>query len=525
MSSLGMSLKGDSILSRTPLVSIGRRSREGKAFEVYRPAHQVGGVQGFQSIHTVSAKSPPSNLFQGSNQYQFEIEPGNFNICNDAWLEIKFTVTSSSARLAPTPLWIRQITFRNGQKDVFETYGQALLTNTILLHSQSQLEGKVLRMMNMGDDYQPLPSYAVNSSHVLYCPLNSSLLGFGKICFSELNGRLDMMIHTQSPVVSGSGVVTLTGMNLLVNSDVPSRADYSHIDHAYSNNILERRILQPQYLLNSGQTLTAGSEYQLYLDSFSGRFSHFIVKIMASGATNANNGLHDYISPGDGALIDFKDPTGQSIYGQGTSISYNFLKSFVWADHVLNNYATKKNLIPILFCHDLKRTYGGEIDGHIELRSLRNYISITPSAAGTSCVQTLTLSGTSASGTYQLMFKGYLTDSLAYNANVATIKAALEALPPFQQWPGRPLTVTVSAAISAGTSVTFTFDSTAGNVSDLVILVPGSLATSAPAAVSGSTALTTSGVPGFTTGTYDIFVVGYRFRQFSQAFGELFITD
>ena len=87
------------------------------------------------------------------------------------------------------------------------------------------------------------------------------------------------------------------------------------------------------------------------------------------------------------------------------------------------------------------------------------------------------------------------------------------------------MTVTVGAAVSAGTSATFTFDSTAGNVSDLIILVPGSLATSAPAAVSGSTALSTEGVPGFTTGTYDILVIGYKYRNSAQAFGELFISD
>ena len=138
MSSLGMSQKADSILSRTPLEFVGRRSHPGKAksVDVYRPAHQIGGRHGFQSVHTVAAKSPPSSLFQGNNQYQFEIDAGQFHVANDAWLEIKFTVTGAAARLAPTPLWIRQITFRNGQKDVFETYGQALLTNTILLHSQ-----------------------------------------------------------------------------------------------------------------------------------------------------------------------------------------------------------------------------------------------------------------------------------------------------------------------------------------------------------------------------------------------------
>ena len=118
-----------------------------------------------------------------------------------------------------------------------------------------------------------------------------------------------------------------------------------------------------------------------------------------------------------------------------------------------------------------------------------------------------------------------MTDPLIYNTSAANIKAALEALPTFQRWPGRPLTVTVNQALSAGAAVTFTFDSTAGNVTDLLVFIPGSAQSSAPAVITGSCALTTPGIAGFTTTTYDIYVYGYQFYKIQQDSGELNLLE
>jgi hypothetical protein len=60
----------------------------------------------------------------------------------------------------------------------------------------------------------------------------------------------------------------------------------------------------------------------------------------------------------------------------------------------------------------------------------QEYLKITPGPAGTSEVQTITLTNlANDGGHYQLAFRGDITDSLAYNPNAAAIKAALEALP------------------------------------------------------------------------------------------------
>lgn len=49
-------------------------------------------------------------------------------------------------------------------------------------------------------------------------------------------------------------------------------------------------------------------------------------------------------------------------------------------------------------------------------------------AAGTSEVQTLTVTGTPTGGTFKLKFRNRTTAAIAYNANAAAIQSALEAL-------------------------------------------------------------------------------------------------
>lgn len=72
--------------------------------------------------------------------------------------------------------------------------------------------------------------------------------------------------------------------------------------------------------------------------------------------------------------------------------------------------------------------------------------------SGTAEVQTLTASGTVSGGTYTLTFGGQVTAALAYNASVATVQAALEALTNVV-----PGDVVVGGGAFPATPLTFTF--------------------------------------------------------------------
>src|SRR5690606_2867757 len=121
--------------------------------------------------------------------------------------------------------------------------------------------------------------------------------------------------YSQSPVVSGSGVVTLNPLDLICSTDHIMEREAAELQEAFSGNVFARLVLQPQMTFMAGDTITAGLEKRYFLDGYRGKFSHSVVAILAGGATNANNGLHNYVSPGDSALVDVKDVGNQSIWG------------------------------------------------------------------------------------------------------------------------------------------------------------------------------------------------------------------
>ena len=97
--------------------------------------------------------------------------------------------------------------------------------------------------------------------------------------------------------------------------------------------------------------------------------------------------------------------------------------------------------------------------------------------AGTAEVQTLTASGTVSGGTYTLSFMGEVTSSLAYNANTATIQAALDALVNVASGD-----IVVGGGTLPGTPATFTFGGQYASADVPLIVVNGaSLTGSTPA--------------------------------------------
>lgn len=80
-------------------------------------------------------------------------------------------------------------------------------------------------------------------------------------------------------------------------------------------------------------------------------------------------------------------------------------------------------------------------------------------------VQTLTLDAAATEGTYTLTYNGKTTEAIAYNANAATIKAALEALATVEE-----NDIAVGGTVpSGGGPTTFTFRAGLGDVAMLAI--------------------------------------------------------
>jgi hypothetical protein len=178
-------------------------------------------------------------------------------------------------------------------------------------------------------------------------------------------------------------------------------------------------------------------------------------------------------------------------------------------------------------CADIKKAFAGMLDGgFMNFDGTKIKLSIVPSAAGTAAVQTVNLAGGANAGYYKLAFRGETTNSLAYNTSAANVKAALEALRTFKDYPGSPLTVTASGTAAA--DFTLTFDSTVEppqDQKDLVQLIAETINATGTGDFS-DTSVTTYGKKGWTTGSaYTIDIYGYKFRDLFLRDGQIRCAD
>ena len=150
------------------------------------------------------------------------------------------------------------------------------------------------------------------------------------------------------------------------------------------------------------------------------------------------------------------------------------------------------------------------------------YLEIGVPAAAVSAVDTITMSA-NAAGFYTLSYKGDRTAPLAHTANVAAIKAALEALPSMRDADGRPITITASGALNGGTrTITYVSDSFL-SPDDRVLFT-----TENGDAVRGATTRTTQGSEGWISGgntTFEVSVYGMMYRDVQSSKGRLAILD
>ena len=158
----------------------------------------------------------------------------------------------------------------------------------------------------------------------------------------------------------------------------------------------------------------------------------------------------------------------------------------------------------------------GQICNYLQFNNSINYLNITPdSNAPASEVHTITTNGTSDSGMYQFDFKGWVSDTIAYNATTAQTNAALNAS---DSWFARN---NLSCACSAQATGSFTITISAvansnGNIErldgDLIRVIPNDMYTGS-ALVTFVSTRTTIGRRGFTTGTYSITAYAWCFND------------
>lgn len=476
------------------------------------PASQVQQFFHMNVNTTQSFKAVPAALLNNRGQFSGDIDTGAFGLIKQAYLAISISIAGGAARLAGTPYWFESIEVKseNGGKSLTTIYSDSLYTR-LGMYSESQLSG-LLKAMNFQEDFHPQDSWPDGYSGTFYLPLDVSVLN--ELYMKNIRQTIRLVLQPVGDIrVSGSGTVSCTDISIVFVTDHLTPEDEQTHDKLYKSLNFKHAFLEPVQHTFRNTTLTASTRAEIDLSSLNGLSSHLQVMIKPTGVSNTNFGNQRFISLGEGGTVDLLSPGKQSVFGKGTALQDRYIRNILYTTGYTSAMNYKNYFYELNFADSTKQAAQGHLSGCLEFKGQKYYLALTPSSAGTQEVQTLTCSATPDAGRYVLEYLGYKTDGLAFNANAAAIKAALEALPPLRDALNGATTVTVSGAITTNPTITFSnaFDNPNG---DLVYVISNLEASGAQ--LTANTAMTTRGKMGFTSGTYDVFVYAHNYNDLIQ---------
>lgn len=494
----------------------------------------ISDTQNHYRFLDINITTDMGTMFQSSKSVDFVLKKGDFQRLKSLSLRLKIDITSSAATLAPVPYWFNKIDLTLDNSNTAQTwYPETIEARLALLDSHERTSLKQHMAYGSGgqswfpqsaEEYGSIPS---GGSRYFHVPIIGSLLE--GINGEDLTSNITFKLVSRASgiVVAGSGTPTLSEAKWIVVEAVNDTAESK----------------------TRAATISMLPKLHYYIDTH--RFGAVLNSSVVSGNTykiQLDNLPKNCLSPG--ILVQFRkssysdepqsgynnwklsDPLGgqaarlallknnQAVCEYNKTIGPDFAYRNIPTKMLGSDLLLKKPWYLITPC-DFKSTVTNKrfdsgwfnFDG-----SSRDELEIIP-VATTSFVQTLTLSGQSAAGTYILCYGDCQTDPIAYNATTGTITAQLDGLKSVRE---DNLVITPSATVSAGTSLTFTFTGGVAKPRSFVKLIPMStLATSAPAAVTvSSNAWTTlptniENPGGFTASqAYYIDVYVFYFRLF-----------
>lgn len=499
-----------STLNRTPKVLDTRRVRTTRGVQsvkISQPAYQtVVQHNHLPSFFTQTFRSVPSNLFANNgSKFSTQLEAGSFTKLRSATLKITVTVNTSNAKLAPVPYWFDRIEIRSGSKHLGIIYNDQLMFNLGNLTGH-QLENS-LRSSNMNPDFSPLGRVHVTipagRQETFYLPLVNTFINNSELYMKQLESDLTLDFFPSADIrISGNGTITCDDLQLICQTESLSPEDEKTHDMFHKSVITSNRYLDVVPVNFYNESLTAGVQKKLELDSVHGKVVGILTVIKNTGATNSNNGNFDYISLGDGSTIDILDSGSKSVLGNGTPIDTTLLRNQIWPSHFSNDYNQQKHFYWLPFTDNTVASFAGKQGGYLQMDGDRNYLALTPSQGGVQEVQTINTTEIATSGWFRLRFQDEITYPLPYNATESDIKTALELMRGVRFHNPNPLTITVVGTLDTGTSLQFTFGQYENLQGKQIQMVSESLAGVNP--IKGTEIITTQGKSGFFTGTYDI---------------------
>lgn len=486
------------------------------------PLHQADIQTANRVVYTTAESAIPST-FDGSDVV-FRVLHEQQQVSDNKVIEFTLSETGASndVEVCSAPFFCSEIMHKrnNGNTKVMRSYPEASLFHHVAGQEDQKQNNNFLKQIGLNSSYWKDGNIKAGSTRKFYLRLFELDDDVINSYIKNDKGYSEIILTLAKNVkVAGSGVVGISNIRILT-TDIRIPASLESKLASDLNTEVARRVLYWTEVKET-PTLTASTEYELDLNKVKGDVPFLLLAIRDSGYSATNSTNIKFHSLGDDSTINFKSHD-KEILSLGQNMPVDYLVNQVWHSQCSSDF-NGRNMYLIPFCRNAMASLKGHKNGYFRFDgSKQNVLHITPGPAGTACVQRVTVNAAMSAGSYKLSFRGELTDSLAYDATTAAIKAALEALNSFQNYDGKPLTVTVGSTLAATTTTDFTFDASAVPPNNDLIQVV--LDSTAAGATESSTALQTTGKQGWTTGSYDVRVYAGVYHTVTRKGGEYKIS-
>lgn len=439
-----------------PVITNIQHIREGRQFQTYTQ-YDFNGVA--------------TNALSFAN-FSTAVAKGQFDRFTSFWLRFEIEVINAAITLAPTTSWFDRIEMRFGSGgEIFRTFwNDTLQFNMFSALTNDELKG-MGRLMNF--DTRPNTMFGVAKpigvgTRYFYLPLPHNVFEDLHASVKHATSDLNFTFYPDS-----TGVCVAGSMNNLVLKKITLMMDVEkkNEEEELALERLERKYvktclyLDPVRYEESGKYLSPGTQYKFSLTSLDGLISHFLLFVRPVGSKSNVGYLYgNTVNLGDegGADLDILDGGNQSVYGNGRAIPAKWLRCYLDSvEQLQSDYLINEPKYVIPFTKSVGNANKGVMDGVLELKSGNNFsLAFTP-RAGLPEIFTLNLTrldtgaaSVAADGGYRFKIGNEVSIALNYDATVANMKAAVEAMDFCKK---RNLSVAFSATFAAANSITATF--------------------------------------------------------------------
>ena len=501
------------------LTAVGVDPTIGKGVQLVVPARQAIARRTRLLNHRENLTPINPNMFNNNSiQTKFRVPLGSLTRCHYVSLRVEVKVSNAPVQPLPLPWWFSEFNVKlSTETSLIRQYPETMFFNAIYAMGDSQLKS-MLGEMNasyVDDSMFDLAEPLEPGTYTFTMPIIGTWLSQG-VWIKDMAGSELVFEFTPARSIMASGLdsnLQCTAMSLIFETEAIDEKDQALISAELFTKNINYSYLDPVRIVEPAKTLTAGQTHEFDLSPLLGKnYAFFLLTILPTGATYANDGIRKWRALGNDGTIDITK-SGVSIWSTGAPFNAKQLRNDVFVQYVNNSFGLHKAMYLIPLSQDVRNSMTGSGEAGMLTVNDQFKLRITPGSASIPEINRWTATSLPTSGYFRITYNLSRTKYLPYNASTADIEAAINALPDFAS---QGFTATVDSKLSDNLVVNVTIrNPSQDEVDDRLLITDAHLldANGDPVAVDTTVVQRTNGGFADSGGQFDITLFAYQFNS------------